>query len=802
MAVAATRADAGSAPGPADALRTIAKRTGPVYLRDRQMTAADADETLAPYFHVPGGSGEQLPLKETGAEVDITGVIARVRVRQVYENHSKTPIEAVYVFPASTRAAVHGMRMKIGSRTIQAKIERRAKAREDYERARSIGQRASLLEQQRENVFTMNVANLMPNDRIEVELDYSELLVPDEGVYEFVYPTVVGPRYGGGADPDKDRWIASPYQHQGQAETYRFDVSAHLRTSIPLKDVASPSHPIDVSFAAPSVADVRLKQPGGGNRDFVLRYRLAGDRIETGVLLWDGPGGGTFALMMEPPRRPAESDIPPREFVFLLDVSGSMNGFPLDTAKRLMDELLSSLRPVDRFNVVLFAGASSVMSPESVAATEANVRAAMDVIDRQRGGGGTELMAGLEAAYGVRGNDPGVSRTVVVVTDGYVGVEAQAFRFIREHLDDANLFAFGIGSSVNRALIEGMARAGVGEPFVVLRADKAEAEAARFRAMIDRPVLTDIRIKFAGLDAYDVLPDPVPDLLANRPLVLMGRYRGRPDGSVEIRGRTGGGAFRETVAVRASDARAEHAALGWLWARRWVAMLDDEITLGSTQALVDAVTDIGLRHSLLTRFTSFVAIDSQVVNRGGRSETVSQPLPMPEGVSDLAVGHGQAAMPAMKAMRAVPVGPMHLMSEGGSYGRGAASAVGDDLDALLLGATGERHARRERANSAPAASPKPRPVGPEVTRLLAEAVRDPDVLRRAVVEALGAAPCGAGTIRARLTLDRSGKVLSVEILEGPETAGRCVAARLRGLATGARMRGRSPTTVELTLRLP
>src|SRR5262245_8071812 len=284
--------------------------------RPNDRTVGD-DHTLAPYFHIAGGDAEtdRLPLKETSAEVNIAGVIAQVKVRQVFANDGGKPIEAVYVFPASTRAAVHGMRMRIGQRTIEAKIDRRQAARESYEAAREQGKRASLLEQERPNVFTMNVANIMPKDRIQVELEYSELLVPEDAVYEFVYPTVVGPRYGGGADPQKDRWIANPYLPEGQKETYKFGIDVHLETAIAVKELASPSHRIKVKYTSPASADIQLDEEGGGNRDYVLRYRLAGDKIESGLLLYPGAKENFFALMMEPPQRPTLAQIPPREYV-------------------------------------------------------------------------------------------------------------------------------------------------------------------------------------------------------------------------------------------------------------------------------------------------------------------------------------------------------------------------------------------------------------------------------------------------------------------------------------------------------
>ncbi len=527
-----------------------------------------------------------MPLKETSADVSIAGVIARVQVHQVFENTGQVPIEAVYVFPASTRAAVHGVRMKIGNRVIEAKIDRRQAARESYEAARREGKRASLLEQERPNVFTMNVANIMPGDRIAVDMDYSEMLVPDEAVYEFVYPTVVGPRYAGGADPGKDKWMANPHLPAGTPEPYRFDIRVHLETGIALKELASPSHPVAVNYAGPARADVTLAQPGGGNRDFVLRYRLSGDKIESGLLLWEGEGGGGrpekfFALMMEPPRRPTQAQIPPREYIFLLDVSGSMHGFPLDTAKTLMRNLLGKLRPNDLFNIVLFSGAAHVRSPSgSLRASKDEVAAAIADVERAHAGGGTELMGGLELCYKIPRRDQQMSRNVVVVTDGYVGVEAQAFRFIRQRLSEANLFAFGIGSSVNRGLIEGMARAGQGEPFVVLRPDKAAAEADKLRAYIEQPVLTHVNVALLGVRrvrsraAEAARPDGAPAAGAVRQVPRHARrqHRGqrhdrRRPAAPGGRGQAVGRARRERGAALAVGA-----ALGrrrWTTSARW-----------------------------------------------------------------------------------------------------------------------------------------------------------------------------------------------------------------------------------------
>src|SRR6185503_13643328 len=349
-----------------------------------------------------------------------------------------------------------------------------------------------------------------------VELKYTELLVPTDGVYEFVYPTVVGTCYSelreGQASPG-DEFVAAPYTHEGEAPRSEFHLSGVVSTGVPFQELASPSHQLVVRAAGPGRADVTLAEPErfSGNRDFILRYRLAGQAIASGVLLYQGRNENFFLLMAEPPQVVQPDEVPPREYVFVLDVSGSMNGFPLNTAKTLMGDLARVLQPDDTFNIVVFADGSETFSPVSVPASPSNLVRALQFIGRRHGGGGTRLLAALQRAVGVprRGE---VARTIVLVTDGYIEAESAVFDYIRAQLDNVNFFAFGIGSSVNRLLIEGVARAGLGEPFIVTRPDDAADAAAQLKRYIETPVLTGIDVTFSGLDAYDVEPKKVPDL--------------------------------------------------------------------------------------------------------------------------------------------------------------------------------------------------------------------------------------------------------------------------------------------------
>ncbi len=601
------------------------------------------DRTLSPYFFVKNDNAQvdQLPLKSTRTEANIAGVIADVTVTQTYMNSGKTPLEAIYVFPASTRAAVHGMKMTIGDRVVIAKINKREEARRQYEEARQQGKSASLLEQQRPNVFQMNLANIMPGDEIKVEMRYTELMVPEDGVYEFVYPTVVGPRYSNlmesKATPS-DKWVENPTLHQGLAPTSTFDVNVNIVGGMPVKDVACLSHKTSISFDSPQTATIQLdpQEAHGGNRDFIVRYRLAGNKIQSGLLLQQGEDENYFLLTMQPPRQVTPEFIPGREYLFIVDVSGSMYGFPLDITKGLLRNLIGNLRDSDRFNILLFSGGNALMSEESLSANPENIRKAIDLIEQQKGGGGTELLPALKRALSLKASK-GYSRSVVIVTDGFVTVEEDVFDLIRNNLDQANMFAFGIGKSVNRHLLAGMARIGMGEPFIITNTGEATADAERFRKLIESPVLTGIKVRFDGFDAYDVEPSKVPDILAERPLILFGKWRGKPAGNIEISGTSGYGAFDEVVKVGEHTPSEQSLALSYLWARYRITLLSDYNKLRRNDQRIAEVTELGLKHNLLTAYTSFVAIDSEVRNKEGDASTVRQPLPMPEGVSDLAV---------------------------------------------------------------------------------------------------------------------------------------------------------------------
>jgi Ca-activated chloride channel family protein len=600
------------------------------------------DKTLAPYFLVQGDpSVDQLPLKDTRVDISVSGVIADVKVVQTYRNEGSRPINATYVFPASTRAAVYGMRMKIGNEIIVAKIKEKEQAKKEFEEAKEEGKSASLLEQDRPNVFSMRLANVMPQEQVEIELYYTELLVPTDGTYEVVFPTVVGPRYASEKDASdpKNGFVSTPYLHQGEKPTSTLHIAARVSAGVPIQNLSSPSHQILPQYLSPSVAQLTLddSEPFEGNRDFILRYRLTGAQITSGLLLFQSAGENFFLYMAQPPDRVEEVEIPAREYIFVVDVSGSMEGFPIETSKELLTNLIKQLRPSDYFNIVLFAGDSTALSETSLQANEENLARALQLLSSQRGAGGTELLPAIQKAMSMP-RQANISRNIVLVTDGYVSGEVGVFDYIRQNLNQSNVFAFGIGGSVNRYLIEGVARAGMGEPFIVTEDSEAKGVAAKFKEYIQTPVLSNIKIRSVGFETYDVNPVNFPDLMAKRPIILYGKWRGPVTGFFELTGKSGRGDYVSQLDISGYQPDENNRALRYLWARSRIAELSDYQSREINDDQIKEITSLGLKYNLLTQYTSFIAVREVVTNTLEPGQDVNQALPLPMRVSDMAVG--------------------------------------------------------------------------------------------------------------------------------------------------------------------
>lgn len=607
-------------------------------------SASLANETsLLPYFQVRRSNNDDsqhlaLPLESTHAEVSIAGPLAEVTLTQTFTNEGAQAIDATYLFPASTGAAVHGMTMTIGDRTITAEIQKKEEAKKIFAKAKSESKSAALLEQHRPNLFQMSVARILPGDEITVELHYSELLQPEDNIYQFVFPTTFGPRYGGGNNNAVTQTIANPFLSEDEPSSTSFSLDLTLSAGLPLQSVESPTHAIDIDFISKQSAELSWKgnsHDPGNNRDLLINYRLADQAIASGLLLHEGKDENFLQLTLQPPARVTPQNIPPRDYLFVIDVSGSMNGFPLDTTKQLFRNLCANLRPRDTFNILLFAGDSRTLSHQPLPVTKKNVTDAIAFLDNQSGRGGTELVSALKNAIAMPQNRDG-SRSLLVITDGFINFEADAFELIRKNLGQANLFAFGIGSSVNRHLIAGLASVGEGEPFIVTKPSESEAVSNRFQRYISSPVLTNIKITTKDCKIKGMEPAQVRDLFANRPLSLTAKWTGEPKGTVTVSGLTGSGKIWSqslNLAESATKSGKEHPSLRPLWARERVRHLADYAKLTNKKDTIAEVTNLGLKYSLLTPWTSFVAVDTVSRTTDHTPKLAKQPNALPQGVN-------------------------------------------------------------------------------------------------------------------------------------------------------------------------
>ncbi len=684
----------------------------------------DGDKLRAPYFIIQGSGDEgaaveRFPLKSTDVVTNINGLIAETYVTQIYVNEGEVPINASYVFPTSSGVSVHGMKMIIGNEMITAQIKEKEEAKVEYEEAKSEGKSASLMEQKRPNVFTMDVANIMPGDTVSIELHYTELLAPTENVYEFIFPTVVGPRYappeessgedgdasGENGEPDgssvserdgepdgssvserdgepdgssvsggdsanagngisvgngsgtgsglseDDSWIVSPYLADGATPPGDYNITVNLSTGVPIADITSKTHAIKVNKTDSSTAQITLANPAdyAGNRDFILKYKLTGESIQSGLVLAGGHGNNGsfkeeqfFMLTIQPPERFEPEDIPPREYIFVLDVSGSMFGYPLDTAKELIHDLVADLKETDTFNLILFANDTMLLSPRSLPATAANIKTATKLIDEQEGGGGTSLLPALEDAIAVPKSED-IARSIVIITDGYISNESEVISCITDNMDSASFFSFGIGSSVNDYLIKQVAGCGLGESFIVTDKEDAEESAENFRTYIEAPLLTDISITYKGFEVYDVEPAVPSILYASQPIVLFGKWRGKPGGTITVTGKAGGEEYVQEIPVGNVTVDMESEAIRYLWARTHLDRIAGYGSVRNDESVKEEITQLGLEYNMITPYTSFIAVSEIIRNTDGDSKDVDQALPLPQRVSNLAVGGGYRA---------------------------------------------------------------------------------------------------------------------------------------------------------------
>jgi len=585
------------------------------------------EPVLGGELRVDGGGALVLEHSEVIAEVHAG--LARVTLIQWFANPYDEPLEATYLFPLPETAAVFRMDLVAGDRLIEGVVMERDAARDAYEEARRDGRRAALLEQERDNLFTQSVSGLCPGEVVEVTLEYVQEVRHEDGLYELVFPTTMGERFSPPWVEDASR-VVTEYERSGRD----IDITVYIDEGLPLETVFSDTHVIEVLDEGPWGATVALSAEDRiPNRDFSLTWSLAGTEPRASVLAHrpDPTEPGYVAVTLEPQILGDLFEARPRELLFVIDSSGSMEGQPYETARRAVLLALERMGPGDTFDLVRFSDASSALfdRPQpSTPLTRRRAREWLDVFD----GGGTMMEEGIVHSFTLPG-DPEAMRLVLMLTDGFVSNEGELFGTVRRHLGDARLFSLGIGSSTNRYLLEGLAEMGRGDVSYQLPDTPLEETVEGFYARIAHPAMSDIHIDWGDLEVTGQYPQQIPDLWSGQPLRVVARYTGAGTGFVRVDGIVGREPFALRLPVTLPEKDLHHEGVAKLWARRRIRDIE-WYPRGRTPAQVKAeVTGVALSHHLVSRYTSLVAIDEEPSPCGPITLSFRVPLEVAQGTT-------------------------------------------------------------------------------------------------------------------------------------------------------------------------
>ena len=585
-----------------------------------------------------------LPLKHTDVKGQISGYIATVDVTQKFHNPYDEKIEAVYVFPLPQNAAINEFIMTIGERRIRGIIRERKEAERIYQQAKAQGHVASLLTQERPNIFTQKVANIEPGKHIDVNIKYFNTLAYVDGWYEFVFPMVVGPRFnppgytdGVGAVARGKAGISGQktevqYIRPGERSGHDISLAVDIDAGVTIEKVVCSSHVISNSAASDEKRTVKLSSLDSiPNKDFVLRYKVAGKSVKSALVTHRDERGGFFTLMLYPPESLSHLKRAPMEMIFVLDCSGSMSGKPIAKAKQAITRALKKLQPGDTFQVIRFSNNASQLGPNPVPATPENIRRGLKYVESLRGSGGTMMIEGIKAALDFE-HDPQRFRLVSFMTDGYIGNEVQILAAVHERLGESRIFSFGVGSSVNRYLLDRMAKLGKGAVAYIGLDDSAGEVVDLFYERISHPALADVAIDFGGMEVADVYPGRLPDLFVGRPVILTGRFEGSSSTTVRVTGKVGDLTQEIAIPVDPGDSAAAHRGIACVWARKKIETLANRATYDANPDLPGEIKQVALEYGLMSAYTAFVAVDSSRKTAGEHGVTVAVPVPVPDGV--------------------------------------------------------------------------------------------------------------------------------------------------------------------------
>ena len=578
-------------------------------------------------YRSPSGGYEVVPLLHTDVELDVRGPVASATVTQQYANSSAKPIEAVYVFPLPHDAAVYDMEMLIGNRVIRSMIRERAEAKRVYEAAKSAGKHAAVVEQERPNIFTTSITNIMPGDRIEVRLRYVEPLPWEDGRMRLVFPMVVGPRYipgtqavghdGTGWAPDTNAvpdasLITPPMKYPESRSGHDISLTVDLDPGFEASSIKSVFHDVNVRRLDDGRQRVELTTGATiPNKDFVLEVKQP-DSVQPRTALFlssASDSGETHFMLTAFPPTVQSGDRMPIEMLYMIDVSGSMDGTSIEQARGALLQALDRLRPSDRFGILAFSSGYHEFAREPLPATPENLAAARRYVQRLEAGGGTEMLPAL--LHLMRKPEiPGYLRHVILLTDGDLGNEEEIFAALRSDLGDARLFTVAIGSAPNHFLATKMAQFGRGTFTHIADINEIREQMARLFERIESPVLTDVKLSFEGVEVTDVYPERPPDLFVHQPLLIFGRISKGRVGKVHLSGRAGNDSYEKTIAFDASDATFHPGITTLKMTARGAndGPVEKRRSKGQPE-IRGSIIAHAIHYRLVTRFTSLVAVE-------------------------------------------------------------------------------------------------------------------------------------------------------------------------------------------------
>ncbi len=576
------------------------------------------------------------PALATDVQIKVTGPIIRTRLTQKFINNSAQTVEGIYLFPLPQDAAVDRLVMIIGGRVIEGKIQEKRQARKTYDTAKEAGRKASLVEQIRPNMFTNSVANIGPKETITVQIEYQGTAKLRDGRYSLHFPLIVAPRFNPNAEqsPTFENQVPRITDPAQIPKGVRLQVQ--LTAGFDLDDINSPSHKISIS--GDRQKSITIDGPVPADRDFILNWIPKVQSKPAAQLFTEQKNGSTYLLgLIQAPTGMGEQTFNlPREAVFVIDNSGSMAGKSIRQARTALLLALDGLRASDRFNVIAFENVTDKLFTQSVVANRENLATAKRFVSRLNGDGGTVMLPALRAAF--RTTAPAREnqvRQVIFITDGQISNEGELFAEIRRELGQSRLFMIGIGAAPNRYFLSRAARLGRGTNVTISDINQVEQKMTEMLMKLERPVMQNLTVSFPGATQPIIWPNPLPDLYANDPVVIVAKIDEAPQ-NLLVSGQFSHAKWQANLDLSSANSGT---GISQLWARAKIASLEESRFDGIHPSHIDAqILQTALAHHLVSRVTSLVAVDV-TPQKMFEAEAVTQvlPLALPDGWSPLKV---------------------------------------------------------------------------------------------------------------------------------------------------------------------